>query len=507
MTNYQLAQLAIAEKARRQLAIVDPQTIQLLDPDFPQQNHFIQDPARLKALFCTRRAAKSYTAGLYMIKECLENPGVNCLFIGLTRLSAEGIVWKDILKAIDRKHNLGLQFNQSKLTATFPNGSVIWLAGVDTDEEEMNKLLGKKYRLCCLDEASLYTINLQMLIYGVLKPAVADNRGTICVMGTSSNITRGLFFDITKGVEPGWSLHTWTANDNPHIKTQWAEELEEIRILRPKFMETPLFKQWYLNQWVVDTDKLVYKFNKDRNLYETLPHYSTGSWSFVLGVDLGYHPDPSAFVVVAFHEHDSNLYLLETYKKLEMDITDVANQIKEYQKRYNLFKVVIDGSNKQAVEEMQKRHGIALTAAEKTGKSDFIEIMNAEFIQGKIKLQAQKTIDLQEEYVSLVWVTEADRIVFPRKEHASLPNHSCDAALYSWRFCYQWLAQPAKPKINMKDKSQWLMHTENLMMEALEKQIQTEQARESELDSIALMDMDPFQENNALKHFLNKRRG
>lgn len=497
----------LAEEARRARFIVDHSTIRLLDPNFPEQNDFIQDPARLKALFCTRRAAKSYTAGLYMVQECLKYPGVNCLFIGLTRLSAEGIVWKDIIKVIDRKHGLGLTFNQSKLTATFPNGSVIWLAGVDTDEEEMNKLLGKKYRLVCLDEASLYTINLNMLIYGILKPAVADERGTICVMGTSSNITRGLFYDITNGKEPGWSLHTWTAHQNPHIAVQWAEELEEIRTNRPLFMQTALFKQWYLNEWVVDTDKLVYKFNPDRNLYAQLPHYSTGSWSFVLGVDLGYHPDPSAFVVVAFHEHDTTLYVLQTYKRLEMDITDVANQIKEYQKSYNIFKVVIDGSNKQAVEEMQKRHGIALTAAEKTGKSDFIEIMNAEFIQAKIKLNGPKCADLVDEYSSLVWVTEADRIVFPRKEHPSLPNHSTDAALYAWRFCYQWLSEPAKPKVNIRDRSQWLMHTENLMNESLEWQINQQQAQEHEMDSIAIMDMDPFQDDNPLRYFLNKRKG
>ena len=74
----------------------------LLDKKFPQQCNFILDPAKLKALFCTRRAAKSYTGGLYMVRECLSNPNINCLFIGLTRQTAEGIVWKDILKVIDR---------------------------------------------------------------------------------------------------------------------------------------------------------------------------------------------------------------------------------------------------------------------------------------------------------------------------------------------------------------------------------------------------------------------
>lgn len=468
---------------------------------FPEQQAFIKDHARLKALFCTRRAAKSYTGGLYLVEECLNNPGVNCLFIGLTRESARGIIWKDILKIIDRNRNLGLDFNETRLTATFPNGSVIWLAGIDTDEEEMNKLLGKKYKLCILDEASLYSVNLNQLIYGVLKPAVADYRGTICMMGTSSNITRGLFYDITTGKEPGWKLHSWTAHQNPYVAKQWQEELDDIRTQRPLFMQTALFKQWYLNQWVVDTDKLVYRFNPDINIYDQLPRYSTGQWSFVLGVDLGYHPDPSAFVVCGFHEHDKTLYLIESFKRTEMDITDVANKIKEYQKSYDIYKVIIDGANKQAVEEMRRRHDVALTAADKTGKADFIELMNAEFIQGNIKL-SQSCNNLREEYQTLVWITEGDKIVFPRKEHSSLPNHLADAALYAWRYTYTYLHTKPKQKVDMK--TQWVSHTKKLMDESLERQISQQKANEDEMDFNAISQMD-FEEN-PLSYYLNKRR-
>ena len=51
--------------------------------------------------------------------------------------------------------------------------------------------------------------------------------------------------------------------------------------------------------------------------------------------------------------------------------------------------IVIDNANKQAVAELEKRHDLPLTAADKVGKSDFMEIMNGEFIQGRIKLKAE----------------------------------------------------------------------------------------------------------------------
>ena len=227
--------------------------ISLFDPKFPQQKEFALDPAKLKALWCTRRAAKSYTVGLYMIYEALTNPGCNCLFIGLTRLTAADIIVKDILQVINRTHRLGMKFNKATLDVSFPNGSRIKICGVDASEDEMNKLLGKKYKLVCIDEASMYTVNVHHLVYDILGPAMADMDGTICLTGTSSNFTRGLFYDVTNKKEQGWKLFTWTAHENPYV--DWKRTLDRIAKERPLYMETPQYRQWYLNEWVVETDK------------------------------------------------------------------------------------------------------------------------------------------------------------------------------------------------------------------------------------------------------------
>lgn len=422
---------------------------------FPKQQEFINDPARLKALFCTRRAAKSYSGGIYLIKEALEHPGCNCLFIGLTRLSAHGIVWKDILKEIDLKYKLGIRFNETLLTATFPNGSIIHVAGADSDESEMNKLLGKKYRLVVLDEASMFSVNMHQLVYGILKPATADMRGTICVLGTASNITRGLFYDITTKKEPGWSLHEWGASQNPHIATQWAEELGDIDKNRPLFKDTALYKQWYLNKWVIDEDALCYRFNKDNNTIDHIPR-DLDNYHYLLGIDLGYSPDPSAFVVGCYHEHDHRLFIVHAEKHLKMDVTDVAHKISELDKKYSFEVKVIDGSHRMAVEELNIRHKSNVIPADKTGKVDFIRLMNDDFIQRKIQL-LPKTNELADEYQSLVWETDNGKIKEPRKEHSSLPNHLTDAALYMWRYAYSYLSKalPKEKKVDWHSQDSW----------------------------------------------------
>lgn len=492
MTDEQLLYMAYLQKKKAP---------QLLDPNFVQQTDFVNDPARLKALFCTRRAAKSYTGGLCIITAALSEPAVNCLYLGLTRASAQGIIWKDVLKDIDKRHELGFHFRSHPwLEATAPNDSVIYATGADADDDEMEKLLGKKYKMVVIDEAASFKRDLRKLIYGILKPATVDNQGTICLMGTSGNLAKGLFYDITTKKEPGWKLWEWSAHDNPYVAKQWQEELDDIALNRPLFMQTPLFKQWYLNQWETDDDARVYKFNSDRNLYSQLPHYSRGAWSYVLGVDLGYE-DASAFVLCAFHEHDKTLYILETFKKPKMDITDVATKIKEFTSRHDIFRVVIDGANKQAVEEIKKRHGIALHAADKTGKTDFIEILNAELIQGRVKIYEPVSGPLVDEWLGLIWDDKSTK----RQEHPNCENHLADATLYAWRYCYQFLSEQPKPIIDMRRKDAWVAHTEKLMSEGLERQIQHQQAAESESDMWNLEGTESQQD--VLSYYLNKRRG
>lgn len=436
---------------------------------FPQQKEFILDPNKLKALFCTRRSAKSYTAGIYLVYEALKNPGCNCLFIGLTRDSSKAIIWKDILSIIDRKFNLGAHFNQTDLTMTFKNGSVIKVTGVDAEQDEMHKLLGRKYRLVCIDEASMYTVNVHNLVYGVLSPAMVDpnaggQRGTICLMGTASNFPNGLFYDVTTSKERGWKLFTWTAHDNPYVAKQWQEALDEIALQRPLYMETPQFKQWYLNQWVIDEEKLVYRFDPQRNLTKELPKLSQNGWSYVLGVDTGWEDD-NAFILTGYHINHPQLYVIKSLKQKRLTFDAVAEIIQKFMKDPVLapHKIVIDGANKQGVESMRFRSNIPFEYADKQDKATFIELCNADLIQGNIVIHDTPfNRPLWEEMSSLVWETDGEKIKIPKKEHPALANHLCDAFLYAWRMGYHYHSAPVEKKVVKGSKEWFAQQSENI---------------------------------------------
>lgn len=406
-----------------------------LDPNFKTQNAFIEDESRLKVVQCTRRAGKSYGAGLYAFKEAYENPGVSVVIISLTRDSVKRIFMKDILSTINNKYNVQAKPNLSDLTFTLPNKSVIYLLGVDANPSDMDKLLGQKNKLVIIDESAFFRQDMNKLIYEVLRPSMIDYDGTIAMISTTSHLTNSLYYDITTGKKKGWSLHKWTAKDNPYIADKWDKEIEELKKNNPGIEKTPMFRRMYLNEWVIDQDALVYKHSED-NL---IPAKPKAKYSYVLGIDLGYE-DATAMVVCAYSEHDSNLYVVETFKKSKMIIHDVAKKIKELDKKYDFDNMIIDNASKQAVEEMRQRYTLSLIPAEKTGKRDYIELLNSDLTMNHIKILPEAE-GLTEEWTNLVW-DERKLLKGKYEEHPACPNHLSDAFLYAWRYVYNYCAKP-----------------------------------------------------------------
>ena len=429
------------KKAKRILAEIARR--QLLKPDwkgvcFEKQWDFINDPSSFKAVQCTRRAGKSYSAGIYAFKEAFETPGCSIVILGLTRDSVKRIFYKDILKELDRKFNLETKFNGSDLTATLPNGSIIYLLGVDANPDDMNKLLGQKNKLVIIDESAFFRQDMHKLIYEILRPSVIDYEGTVAMISTTSNLTNTLYYDVLNEKIGGWKTFKWTAYDNPHMASKWKAEIKRLKVDIPGIEETPHFRRMYLNEWHVDDSGLIYKYASDINDISALPDES---WRYVLGIDLGYN-DPTAFVVCAYSEHDPKLYVLETFRKSEMIVKDVATKIKELEARYGFETMVIDNASKQVVEELKQRYNLPLTAAQKTDKRDYIELLNSDMIVGNIQVMpsAQTLID---EWKALVWderALERGKHV----EHPGLPNHLCDAFLYAWRWTFQYSSKPKK---------------------------------------------------------------
>lgn len=410
---------------------------------FPKQRAFLDDPAKFKALLCTRRAGKSYSVGLMLCESAMTFPGTAHVYLGLTRDTVRRIMVDPVLKVINRTFSLGAKFIEKPLEMRFLNGSVIYLLGVDATDEERDKVLGQKFKKVAIDECGSMRYDLSKLVKKYIRPTLVDLDGKLLLAGTPENV-KNFFYEVTEGLDPDedWAIHKWSAYDNPHVADNWEKEIAKLVAKNPLIVETPWFKQHYLGQWTVDTSALVYKYDRKRNWIPEAPFaLDDDGVHFIMAVDLGFR-DATAILIIAYREHDPNLYILEAHKWPELIVAEVAARVRGFMDRYVFERMVADFASKQVVEELRQRYKLPFEAAEKSAKADAIALMNSDFLTGRIKVVGDACEALTDEYANLVWDEKAPKPT----ENSACDNHLTDCSLYGWREALNYAAVPAKEK-------------------------------------------------------------
>lgn len=433
----------------------------LRSPAFIAQNNAIDDVAQLKAYNCTRRAGKSVTIAIDFTESAIAMPGTNYLYMALTIASAREILW-DVLKNLNTDAATGAVANEARLELKFPNGSKIKFAGADCSEKQMRKVLGQKYKKIAIDEAGSFTIDMRRLVYQMCEPTLIDLRGQLILLGTCENIPLTFFEEVTEGKEPGWSIHKWSTLDNPFMKRQWEEQIATMVTRNPNVVHTSWYKTHYLNQWCSDDLLMIIKLDQDSTI-ESLPQRR--DYEYILGVDLGYN-DASAFSVIAYHDYDKVAYVVESSKKSELDFTGVFHEISKYTVKYPFNKIKIDGANKQGVEELRRRFGLPLEAADKTEKAIFLRLLRDDIIEGKVKVLEKTNNELLTEWKQLQW-----RNAQKEQEDPRCQNHISDATLYAWRESRHYSATN-EPIKKSRDSQEYMDDEMDIEAEKLAKELE-----------------------------------
>lgn len=391
---------------------------------------------------CSRRAGKSHVAGEYLVKTCVDNPGVICVYIALTRLSAKRIMWRT-LKDICHANGFyrDIKWNNTELTVEFPNGSQIILAGA-SDENDIEVLRGSKYKLVVVDECASFKSHFKEMVEEVIEPALIDLDGTLALIGTPGAACSGYFFDASTSTTSGYSKHHWTIFDNPFIPNSrgW---LENRMVQKGWTRENPIYKREWQGLWVRSEDSLVYRFNRERNLYDgNYPKNMT----YILGIDFGWNDD-NAFCILGFNNESPNIYVCETFAKNKMLVDEISARIHTYKERYGGFaRIVADtgGLGKQICEEIKARYKLNLLPAEKQGKAAFIEVINSDFAAKRILVPTT-----EKQFIEEMEILQWDDNEQKRMEDPRFANHLCDAFLYAAREAkhYLYKAPIAKPKV------------------------------------------------------------
>jgi hypothetical protein len=429
----------VAELARRQgkqaapmAPAIAPETEEAFLADLhPKQLAFVQDGAR-RLLACTGRRGGKTVALLYLTMRAIRRyPGATIPYIGLSREQCRKNFWKPLVQ-LNARYGLGLEFNRQKYIATAPNGAEVNLIGAD-NESEIDKLRGDKFPLVMIDEAGSFGSHLEELVEDALDAALGDYDGQIVMTSSPPVVPAGFFYDAVTGVRAGWSTHTWTVEDNSKFpqwtgQPDWQARAKAYLVRKAAQFgpESPKFLREYLGQLTYDQTALYYKFAQERNTFTELPKKD---WRYGLGLDVGYE-DNTAFVVIAACPRTQKMYVVETFAKPKMLDEEIAAKIRELDAKYSLIKRVADFSQKQFVMGLNVKYQCRLMAAEKQDKLAQIELLNSDFLTGRILVNARER-EFCKELATVCWNKDHDG----PQETRHLGHHADrhDALRYIWR--------------------------------------------------------------------------
>jgi hypothetical protein len=400
---------------------------------FPQQLAYVSDTTDIVAALCTRRAGKSVGGFASLYLTGMKHPGAVLPYITLTRRSAKNIIWP-VIREENAKHNLGIEMKEAELSAVLPNGARIDLHGADT-EAFISRLLGGKYPGVIIDEAQAFGTHLERLVFDVLQACTMDYRGYIKLQGTPGPIPHGLFYDLTKD---GQACHRWSVRDNPYIPhaADWIVQLKEKRGWADN---NPTFLREYCGQWVLDLDSLVYKCTKEKNSYSKLPD---ARWRHIISVDFGW-ADQTAFGVLAYSQSQPNAYIKRVYGRSHLTPSRIGEILHQLMSEFDADFIIADcgGLGRSLAEELKTRFGLPVIAAEKTEKATAIEMLNSDFIDGRIFVHESCT-EYFEQAAGLSWeFLKGGR----RIENPTLPNDLCDVVTYLHRMSRHYWHRPKAP--------------------------------------------------------------
>ena len=416
---------------------------------FDKQREVVQDPSKRIAIFGTRRMGKTALIAPWIVQEAVRCPDneATIFFIGPTIDHAKGLLWRP-MENLNKQYDLGLHMRNDPARIFFPNGVHLYFRGAK-DKEQLGVLRGFKLLNVFVDELQEIRDELVSDILSACGPGLRDLSGRFVFSGTPGRIPLGHWYDITTGAEENWSVHQWSLFDNPFL-TDDAKNIDLILQEEGLTVECPRFKREYMGLWVEDGDDMVYRWALEKNGVVGEPVLDPAvRWHYVMGIDFG-HKDDSACVVGAFSFDSDQYYEVAESGGPELSLSDfMTNHVMPLIARYDPMRIVADPQAKQLVAEINQRWQLGMQKADKAGKLAYIEVMNSDFILGRIHTPVH--FKLTHERQRLVWDPSAKPKL---EEHPRRPNHYCDAALYAYREAKHWIGKTFKAERKFASESE-----------------------------------------------------
>ena len=276
----------------------------------PIQKDIINNQSRFKVLIAGRRFSKTFIA-MNSLAKYASQPKKKVMYIAPTYSMAKQIVWED-LKTMLKDRNWAKKINESELTITLINGSVIILRSADTPD----RIRGIGLDYVVIDEAADISEDAWK---AVIRPTLSDREGDALIIGTPKG--RNWLYDVYNNAKhlDDWISWQYTTLDGGQVS---SEELEQAK----RDLDERTYKQEYEATFVEYSGLIYYAFG-EHNIKDM--EFGGENIQIPLHIGIDFNVDPGCAVIGL--QHSKGIHI---YDEIEIWGTDTQEMTSEIQRRY-----------------------------------------------------------------------------------------------------------------------------------------------------------------------------
>ena len=241
------------------------------------------------------------------------------MYVAPSYRMAKQIVWED-LKQMLRDKNWIKKINESELTITLVNASIIMLRSVDNPDS----IRGLGLDHIVIDEAADVS-NLLDVWNAVLRPTLSDREGSALII--SSPKGRGDLYELYLNEQrlPDWKSWQFTTLEGGNVS---EDEIEAAK----RDMDERTFKQEYLAKWVDYSGLIYYAFGKHNIIQrDDLLDVNT-----MLNIGIDFNVSPLCAVIAV--KTQLGLHIID---EIEMYGSDTQEMCAEIQRKYKNRRAIV----------------------------------------------------------------------------------------------------------------------------------------------------------------------
>jgi len=277
----------------------------------------ILNPGVLKyVLDIARRFGKTHIASVVAVEFAIRYPGAQINYACVTDKAMRKIL-RGIMPVILSDCPKDLLPKRTGGTWEFPNGSVIYTAGVNN--QHADDLRGTSSHLNIVDEAAQID-ELKYLVQSVLMPQQLTVDGTMLLLSTPPTVADHDYAEIYQECKEEGNVKTFTIYDNANVMKDRRKF--EAYLKEAGGEESVTWRREYLAQWVQDTDKPVIPEWKDEFVQDPpRPRHYTWLHKYV-GMDTGFRDNTA--LIFAYYDFERATFVIE--RELRLSGEDVTTR-------------------------------------------------------------------------------------------------------------------------------------------------------------------------------------